>query len=420
MFGGEAHDSIVRGGGVPDRSSDAVAAREGLVACVFFASDGRGPLTFQLSRKYSAPRHRRDSRTLDAAGRRRRARPSALCGAAARPRPRAAPTCRRARTAPKLFRAPPRRRPRRGRGRGRSSLVWLFAPRARPPRARAGPGPVFCCFVLCLWRGGPVDGALLLLNLSVLSRGGGVGPATSRRRCGPSQTPSTRSQDSTPSTRRLTVLKFTPSTRRRPDDAIEQTSTRRRPDDAIEQTRPREGTTRRGKADLERRAFSGLLGAVDADLDGLAERGPDLQVHPRQRGRLERRRGVAEERGQPVQRDCFGDCSSACGVDFCVDYGFDFSSGDCCHGTRKSRLQHSLRFLPLSPRDGARFAAGFARCDCGLRSWVFACFGWEGRELTRAARRQIGKLPLNHPFRGLQINDLDSLPPCKTGVLTKK
>ena len=41
MFGGEAHDPIVRGGGVPDRSSDAVAAREGLVACVFFASDGR-------------------------------------------------------------------------------------------------------------------------------------------------------------------------------------------------------------------------------------------------------------------------------------------------------------------------------------------------------------------------------------------
>ena len=33
MFGGEAHDSIVRGGGVPDRPPDTVAAREGLVAC---------------------------------------------------------------------------------------------------------------------------------------------------------------------------------------------------------------------------------------------------------------------------------------------------------------------------------------------------------------------------------------------------
>ena len=107
---------------------------------------------------------------------------------------------------------------------------------------------------------------------------------------------------------------------------------RRRPDDAIEQTRPAmKAPHKTRKADLERRAICSLLGAVDADLDGLAERGPDLQVHPRQRGRLERRRGVAEERGQPVQRYCFGDCSSACGVDFCVDYCFDFSSGECCH-----------------------------------------------------------------------------------------
>ena len=39
MFGGEAHDSIVGRGGVPDRSSDTVAAREGLVAC---AQNGTG------------------------------------------------------------------------------------------------------------------------------------------------------------------------------------------------------------------------------------------------------------------------------------------------------------------------------------------------------------------------------------------
>ena len=93
------------------------------------------------------------------------------------------------------------------------------------------------------------------------------------------------------------------------------------------------------KADLERRAICSLLGAVDADLDGLAERRADLQVHPRQRGRLERRRGVAEERGQPVQRYCFGDCSSACGVDFCVDYCFDFSSGgEGCHAVGAGAL----------------------------------------------------------------------------------
>ena len=231
------------------------------------------------------------------------------------------------------------------------------------------------------------------------------------------KTPSTRSQDSTPSTRRLTVLKFTPSTRRRPDDAIEQTSTRRRPDDAIEQTRPREGTTRRGKADLERRAFSGLLGAVDADLDGLAERGPDLEVHPRQRRRLQSRRGVAEERGQPVQRYCFGDCSSACGVDFCVDYCFDFSSGECCHLSALALCLQRMSFLRLSPRDGARFAAGFARCGCGLRSLGFCKF--------RARRSRIDQgcksvNSVNSPIRGLQMDNLDSLPPAKSGVLTKK
>ena len=140
------------------------------------------------------------------------------------------------------------------------------------------------------------------------------------------------------------------------------------------QDQPRRHRTRRGKADLERRAICSLLGAVDADLDGLAERRADLQVHPRQRGRLERRRGVAEERGQPVQRYCFGDCSSACGVDFCVDYCFDFSSGECCHLSALALCLQRMSFLRLSPRDGARFAAGFARCGCGLRSLDFCEF----------------------------------------------
>ena len=188
----------------------------------------------------------------------------------ARPRPRAAPTCRRARTAPKLFRAPPRRRPRRGRGRGRSRLVRGSLRRLRD-----------------------------LLGLE-----------QDQDLCVEPRTP----LHAVDAGDLLRPMMFTPSPRHvsRPLWGWKA---------------PRE--TR--EADLERRAFSGLLGAVDADLDGLAERRADLQVHPRQRGRLERRRGVAEERGQPVQRDCFRDCSSSCGVDFCVDYCFDFSSGEGCH-----------------------------------------------------------------------------------------
>ena len=158
--------------------------------------------------------------------------------------------------------------------------------------------------------------------------------------------------------------------RRRPDfHAIAATSSRRR--HRADKTKAPHKTR---KADLERRAICSLLGAVDADLDGLAERRADLQVHPRQRGRLERRRGVAEERGQPVQRYCFGDCSSACGVDFCVDYCFDFSSGDCCHLSALAPCLQRMSFLRLSPRDGARFAAGFARCGCGLPSLAFCEF----------------------------------------------
>ena len=168
---------------------------------------------------------------------------------------------------------------------------------------------------------------------------------------------------------------ITPSTRRRPDDAIEQTCTTT---NAPHKTR---------KADPERRAFGGLLGAVDADLDGLAERRADLQVHPRQRGRLERRRGVAEERGQPVQRYCFGDCSSACGVDFCVDYCFDFSSGDCCHLSALGLRRCDCDFKPLR----VLFFSGASRgVAVGCVVWVFASFGREGRELTWAARVKSG------------------------------
>ena len=49
------------------------------------------------------------------------------------------------------------------------------------------------------------------------------------------------------------------------------------------------------------------------------------------------------------------------------------------------RCRGRLRFLRLSPRDGARFAAGFAWCGCGLRSFVFCEFRAPTEGLTRAA-----------------------------------
>lgn len=45
-----------------------------------------------------------------------------------------------------------------------------------------------------------------------------------------------------------------------------------------------------------------------------------------------------------------------------------------------------LGFLPLSPREGARFAAGFARRGCGLPRLVFCSLGGNYGDLTRAAR----------------------------------
>ena len=50
-----------------------------------------------------------------------------------------------------------------------------------------------------------------------------------------------------------------------------------------------------------------------------------------------------------------------------------------------------MSFLRLSPRDGARFAAGFARCGCGLRSLDLCKFRVRLERLTRAARIKSGK-----------------------------
>ena len=178
--------------------------------------------------------------------------------------------------------------------------------------------------------------------------------------------------------------------RRRPDfHAIAATSSRRR--HRADKTKAPHKTR---KADLERRAICSLLGAVDADLDGLAEHGPDLQVHPRQRGRLERRRGVAEERGQPVQRYCFGDCSSACGVDFCVDYCFDFSSGDCCH---LSALALCL-LKPLKPLRVLFFSGALRGVAVGCLLRLLCCFGRKGGDVTWAATIKCGQFAKSQKY----------------------
>ena len=75
--------------------------------------------------------------------------------------------------------------------------------------------------------------------------------------------------------------------------------------------------------------------------------------------------------------------------------------------------------LQFSPRDGARFAAGFASCGCGLRSLGFAGFGREGRELTQMHVKSGNSRP-NPEIRGLQMNNLDSLLPTIPPVFTER
>ena len=55
-------------------------------------------------------------------------------------------------------------------------------------------------------------------------------------------------------------------------------------------------------------------------------------------------------------------------------------------------LESTAFALQFSPRDGARFAAGFARCGCGLRSFVFCQFRARRRDLTPAARVKKGQI----------------------------
>ena len=88
-------------------------------------------------------------------------------------------------------------------------------------------------------------------------------------------------------------------------------------------------------------------------------------------------------------------------------------------GCAQDGLRH-FGFLPLSPRDGARFAAGFARCGCGLRSLGFYEFGVRRQGFDPSARVKSGNSRAKTGIRGLQMNNLDRLPPRKPGVLTKK
>ena len=64
---------------------------------------------------------------------------------------------------------------------------------------------------------------------------------------------------------------------------------------------------------------------------------------------------------------------------------------------------HPLGFLPLSARDGPRFAAGFARCRCGLPSLSFCSFRERMRRFAAGCTGQIGKFRVKSGKTGFQI-----------------
>ena len=65
-------------------------------------------------------------------------------------------------------------------------------------------------------------------------------------------------------------------------------------------------------------------------------------------------------------------------------------------------------FLPLSARDGARFAAGFAERRCGLPSLGFCEFRTRKQVFYPGARVKSGNPGPNADFRVFRLNDLQT------------
>ena len=72
-----------------------------------------------------------------------------------------------------------------------------------------------------------------------------------------------------------------------------------------------------------------------------------------------------------------------------------------CVSTRFGRILAAKCFLLFSPREGARFAGGLARCGCELPSLCFCEFGVRRRSFYPGCTGQIGKFTgqiRNHGF----------------------
>ena len=78
-----------------------------------------------------------------------------------------------------------------------------------------------------------------------------------------------------------------------------------------------------------------------------------------------------------------------------------------CRG-RFCCVLHPIGFLPLSARDGPRFAAGFARCGYGLPRLGFCEFRAQKRRFAAGCTSNREIHGSNPPKRVFRLNDLET------------